>query len=190
MKIKIIIITLCVFVAAGAVFFFSRDNFIIEKDTAAAALKAYQLYTAAEKQKEITLYFGNPGNDGFKPVKTGIFETPILINQVKQALLLLLAGPPQDALRLIPDGTMLRDAYIDSSGIVYADFTQELNLNSPGGSTAEYLTVYSVLYTLFQAFPWIKGIKIIVDGRETMTLAGHISLESVFRPDDISGQQD
>lgn len=182
MKVKNVIIMVFAAAAAAVAFFTAKDYFIQEKNTAAAALKAYQLYTAQEKQKEIVLYFGDPASDGFKTVKNTIFDTPRQINQVKQALLQLLAGPPQDVLRVIPEGTILRDSYIDANGILYADFSQEISLNLPGGTTSEYLAVYSILNTLFENFSWIRGARLLVDGKETDTLSGHISMDRVFRP--------
>jgi spore germination protein GerM len=187
MKIKTLVIIVCLIAAGAVVYFLAKDYFIFEKNTAAAVLKAYQLYTAQEKQREISLYFGNADTDGFKTVKNKIFETPQQVNQVKQALLLLLAGPQQGAIRVIPEGTLLRDVYFDANGAIYADFSQELGLNLPGGSTSEYLAVYSILNTIFNNFSWVKGVRILVDGKEIETLSGHISLEGTFRPEDASG---
>jgi spore germination protein GerM len=189
MKRKNLIIAACVLAAAAAVLFIARNYFLFEENTATAALKAYQLYTAGEKEKEISLYFGSQDTDGFKAVKSRIYDTPRQVNQVKQALLLLLAGPGEAALRVIPEGTMLRDVYIDANDIVYADFSQEIGLNSPGGTTAEYLAVYSILKTIFNNFSWARGARILVDGKETETLTGHISLEGIFRPDDAAGRE-
>jgi spore germination protein GerM len=178
----IVIILLCAAAAAAAFYYFS-GGMMPEKNTVAAALKAYQLYTSEEKKREINLYFGAADSDGFAAAKGVIYETPLQVNQVKQAVLLLLAGPSQGTLRVIPEGTILRDVYLDSNGIAYTDFSQELSLNLPGGTTSEYLAVYSVLKTLFDAFPWIKGVRILVDGKETATLSGHLSLEGIFRPE-------
>jgi spore germination protein GerM len=184
MKIKNIMIIICVISAAALIFYVAGNYFIIEKNTSTAVLKAYQLYTSQEKQREVTLYFGDPASDGFKAVKNKIFESTQQINQVKQILLMLLAGPGQEALRVIPEGTLLRDVYLDANGTVYADLSQEISLNSPGGSTAEYLTVYSIINTIFENFSWVRGIRILVDGKEIGTLSGHISLEGIFRPED------
>jgi spore germination protein GerM len=181
MKNSKVLIFLCVICAAAAAIFL-RSYFSVEKNTAAAALKAYQLYAAGEKLREITLYFGNPESDGLKEFKNKIFESEQQINQVKQVLLLLLSGPEQNGMRVIPEGTVLRDVYFDATGTVYVDLTQEISLNSQGGSTAEYLTVYSILNTVFENFSWVRGVRILVDGKEAKTLSGHISLEGIFRP--------
>lgn len=180
------LLVILVLAALGALYMYFKDYFVFERKTAASALKAYQLYTAQEKQLDAALYFGDPASDNFKTAAVKIFETKQAVNQVKQALLLLLQGPPQGCVRVIPEGTVLRDAYLDQNGMLYADFSQEIAANQPGGSTAEYLTVYSVLNTVFKNFPWVKGVRMLVDGKETDTLSGHISLEGIFGPDDIT----
>lgn len=182
MKDKLPAIIATLVIAAAAVILVARNYFVLERNNAAAVVKAYQLYTAEEKLVDINLYFGDPDTDGFKAVKTGVFETPLRVNQAKQAVLKLLEGPPQGVLRVIPEGTMLRELYLDANGIVYADFSQELALNLPGGSTSEYLAVYSITNTLFDNFAWIRGLRILVDGKETTTLTGHVSLDGIFRP--------
>jgi spore germination protein GerM len=184
--VKKTLLAILALVVLGALYMYFKDYFLFERKTAASVLKAYQLYTAQEKQADVTLYFGDPASDKFKTAGAKIYETRQMVNQAKQAILALLQEPPQGCLRVIPEGAMLRDAYLDQNNILYADFTQEISVNHTGGSTAEYLTVYSILNTIFANFPWVKGVRILVDGKETETLAGHVSLEGIFRPEDIS----
>jgi Sporulation and spore germination len=76
----------------------------------------------------------------------------------------------------IPSGVTLRELFITSQGIAYVDLSQELITNHPGGSSAEELTVYSLTQTLVANFPAIKTAKILVEGREIQTIAGHLDL--------------
>lgn len=76
----------------------------------------------------------------------------------------------------IPPGVELRELFITSQGIAYLDLSQELVSNHPGGSSAEELTVYSLTQTLVANFPAIKTAKILVEGREIQTIAGHLDL--------------
>lgn len=75
-----------------------------------------------------------------------------------------------------PRGVELREVFITSQGIAYVDFSRELVKNHPGGSSAEELTVYSLSNTLIANFPAIKMVKILVEGREIPSLAGHLDL--------------
>jgi Sporulation and spore germination len=76
----------------------------------------------------------------------------------------------------IPSGVQLRELFITPQGVAYVDLSQELIANHPGGSSAEELTVYSLTQTLVANFPAIKTARILVEGREVQTLAGHLDL--------------
>jgi hypothetical protein len=75
-----------------------------------------------------------------------------------------------------PQGVELREVFITSQGVAYVDFSRELVQNHPGGSSAEELTVYSLSNTLIANFPAIKMVKILVEGREISSIAGHLDL--------------
>jgi len=152
------------------------------------AIKAYQLYAPGDKQRDAALFFGDTVNDGFKISSEKIFESVSTINQVKQVILFLLSGPKEGFLRLIPEGTSLREAYLDSNLICYLDFSREIAANHKGGTTGEYLTVYSIINTIFYDFPKISGVKILIDGKEAETLAGHIAIDTIFLRTDAARQ--
>ena len=76
----------------------------------------------------------------------------------------------------IPRGVVLRELFITSQGIAYLDLSREIVANHPGGSSAEELTVFSLTNTLVANFPAVKMVKILVEGREVQTLAGHLDL--------------
>ena len=75
-----------------------------------------------------------------------------------------------------PRGVELREVFITSQGVAYVDFSRELVQNHPGGSSAEELTVYSLSNTLIANFPAIKMVRILVEGREIPSIAGHLDL--------------
>lgn len=55
----------------------------------------------------------------------------------------------------------------------------------PSGVLAEELTVGSIVLTLNAIDPHISRIKILVDGKERETLAGHADLERFYTPADM-----
>lgn len=89
-------------------------------------------------------------------------------SQVVQLLIRRSASFPRDV--------ELREVFITSQGVAYVDFSQELVQNHPGGSSAEELTVYSLSNTLIANFPAIKMVRILVEGREIPSIAGHLDL--------------
>jgi Sporulation and spore germination len=96
---------------------------------------------------------------------------PSVQEQAKAVITLLLQRSAA-----IPPGVELRGIFITSQGVAYVDLSQELVTNHPGGSSAEELTVYSLTQTLVANFPAIKTAKILVEGREIQTIAGHLDL--------------
>lgn len=89
----------------------------------------------------------------------------------------LIKGPGMDSdlLPTIPVGTVLRDINVKSDGLIIVDFSKELITNHIGGTTAEALTVYSIVNTLTQ-FPTVDRVQFLVEGQYVETLMGHMDL--------------
>jgi hypothetical protein len=56
-------------------------------------------------------------------------------------------------------------------------------VHHPGGVRSELLTVYAVVNTLILNLPEVSAVKILIEGREVSTLAGHIALEDPLNAD-------
>lgn len=95
----------------------------------------------------------------------------------------LISGPEQGLAPTLPGATDLRGLFITEPGVAYVDLTGNVIEAYPGGSETERMTVYSIVNSLVLNIPRIKTVKILIDGRESMTLAGHIDLRSPFRAD-------
>ncbi|MBW2566494.1 MAG: GerMN domain-containing protein [Deltaproteobacteria bacterium] len=48
---------------------------------------------------------------------------------------------------------------------------------------SELFTIFSVVNTLALNIPEVDAVKILIEGREVKTLAGHMDIRSSFRPD-------
>ncbi len=79
-----------------------------------------------------------------------------------------------------PPGVRVLDVFVSGRGVAVVDFTLDLLEGHPGGLTAEELTVYSLSHTLVENLPAIAEVRLLVEGRETETLAGHLDLRSGF----------
>ena len=55
-------------------------------------------------------------------------------------------------------------------------FSKAFTADHPGGSSAEIMTVYSIVNSLTTNFPQIKRVQILVEGKEIESIAGHLSL--------------
>ena len=100
-----------------------------------------------------------------------ILYSPSLQQQAKEVVRLLLRRSGA-----IPRDVSLRELFITSQGVAYLDLSQELVSNHPGGSSGEELTVFSLSQTLIANFPAVKTVRILVEGREIQTIAGHLDL--------------
>jgi spore germination protein GerM len=89
----------------------------------------------------------------------------------------LINGPDRRNLPTIPAGTQLRSFFLLGDGTAVVDFSTHLRDNHPGGCRLEQLTLFSVVNSLILNISEIERVKILIDGAEAETLAGHLSLE-------------
>ena len=89
----------------------------------------------------------------------------------------LIKGPRQGLVRTIPQNTKIRAIYVTQEGICYVYLTSAIADQHPGGIKSELLTVYSIVNSVVLNVPEVKAVKILINGRESMTLAGHINLQ-------------
>ena len=144
-----------------------------EQRTAPASGGAPAKSPDSEKTGRIQVKLYVLGSSG-EELATETQEVPLkrsLPEQAKEVVRLLLQRSAA-----IPRGVELRELFITSQGVAYVDLSQELISNHPGGSSAEELTVFSLSNTLIANFPAIKTAKILVEGREIQTIAGHLDL--------------
>lgn len=125
----------------------------------------------------VELYVLDDSGRDLTPVTQEIPLEPSVQQQAKQVVRLLLRRSGA-----IPAGVQLRELFISPQGVAYLDLSPELVANHPGGSSAEQLTVYSLSTTLVRNFPSIQRVKLLVDGREIPTLAGHLDLSIPYGP--------
>mgnify|MGYP003345282791 CR=1 FL=1 len=95
----------------------------------------------------------------------------------------LLSPPPVPFVQVVPNGTALRGFYLTPTGDAVVDLSGDATAKHPGGTTAELLTVYSIVNTVTTNLPSVKRVQIVVDGEEVDTLAGHVDLRQPLEPD-------
>ena len=92
----------------------------------------------------------------------------------------LLDGPRKALTRTIPEGTSLRAFHLVGNGTAYVDLSKELRENHIGGARSELMTVYSLVNSIVLNLTEVDAVKILIDGQEETTLAGHIDLRYPF----------
>jgi hypothetical protein len=77
-------------------------------------------------------------------------------------------------------GAEIHDVYLVDPGLVVVDVNQAFADGQTSGVLAEELTVASMIQTLSANTPGLMRAKILVDGKERETLAGHADLSGFY----------
>lgn len=86
----------------------------------------------------------------------------------------------EDSPHPIPAGSEIRNVYLVDPGMAVIDTNAALADRHRSGILVEELTVISLVQTLSANVPGINRVKILVDGKERETLAGHADLTNLF----------
>jgi spore germination protein GerM len=126
--------------------------------------------------EELSLWFASRQEDALVMERRRVPPNQTPIDRVRVSLQELIAGPKGSALRTVPAEVKIREVFIDDQGTAYVDFSEELSQTHPGGPWAEMLTLRSIMQTLVTNVPGIKGVQILIEGREVETIAGHMDI--------------
>ena len=77
-------------------------------------------------------------------------------------------------------GSEIRDVYLVDPGLAVIDLNPAFADGHRSGVLVEELTVVSLVQTLSSNIPGITRVKILVDGKERDTLAGHADLTNFY----------
>ena len=96
----------------------------------------------------------------------------------------LMKGPSTpDALRLFPQDTVVRAAYLLPGGTAIIDLGGTTLSNGWGtGSHQELMAAYSLAQTIAANFTEGRRVRVLVNGTQAETLAGHVSLAKSLEP--------
>ncbi|MFZ0320920.1 MAG: GerMN domain-containing protein [Candidatus Sulfotelmatobacter sp.] len=80
----------------------------------------------------------------------------------------------------LPPGSDIRSVYLVDPGLAVIDVNAALADGHRSGVLAEELTVVSLIQTLSANIPGILKVKILVEGKQRDSLAGHADLSNFF----------
>ena len=80
----------------------------------------------------------------------------------------------------LPPGSDVRSVYLVDPGLAVIDVNAAFADGHRSGVLAEELTVTSLIQTLSENIPGILKVKILVEGKQRDTLAGHADLSNFF----------
>jgi spore germination protein GerM len=153
---------------------FARPNLAADLDVQSTGLKQ-------SDRSVVHLYFAYKEIAFLASEERVIVHSDDIIEFGKSIMDALIKGPKRDFMRTIPTGTALRAFYVTSDGTAFVDLTQNAADKHPGGSNSEMLTIYSIVNSLILNIPEVKTVKILIEGRESKTLAGHVDIRFPFK---------
>jgi hypothetical protein len=74
----------------------------------------------------------------------------------------------------------LKALYLDGQGTAYIDLVPSQQRDISASAWEEFLALYAMVNTVTQNFDEIKQVRFLVNGREALTLAGHMDLSRTY----------
>ncbi len=139
--------------------------------------------TGMPSSTEVSLYFVHAEELKLVAERRALSQTANIVEQIKSTVTELIRGSATALIPTIPEGTVVREVFLDEKGCVYVDFSLALSEKHPGGTTGELVTIASIVNTLTANFPEeIRRVRILIDGKEAGTIAGHIDISKPIFP--------
>ncbi|MGH2571252.1 MAG: GerMN domain-containing protein [bacterium] len=129
--------------------------------------------------RTIDLYFPAAGG-GIERESREIVGGELLEDDVRRTIDELIHGG-ESGVRPIPPATRLLNVFYDGDGEVTLSFTDHLRTDHPGGSEAEIATLECLVATIGANFAGVDQVRILIEGEEAVTLAGHADLRNPLR---------
>ena len=146
------------------------------KRLATRAEKEPEKKTPPRERKIVTLYFSEEKEEYLAGEKREISNKGDAQEEAKEVIHELIKGPKGKLIRTLPPRTKLLTLRIDEKGLAEVNFDKTLSRDHPGGSSAEIMTVYSIVNSLAFNFPQIKEVQILIEGRRE-GITGHLVMD-------------
>jgi spore germination protein GerM len=150
----------------------------------------FEKRTVPAERKEVLLYFSDSEGEYLIGEKRKILKKNAVKEEAKETIIELIKGPGGKLIPTLPPRTKLLTLQINDAGVAKVNFNPALSKDHPGGTSAEMMTVYSIVNSLSLNFPQIKRVQILIDGKPIETITGHLSLgQPVFPKRDLIKRQ-
>ena len=138
--------------------------------------------TSSQSTREVILYFSAVDGRTLVAETRKINECQLEEDCLSDTVQALIAGPAGSLAPILPAEVELRGVAVTDS-LVSIDFSRELIAAHPGGTQSELLTIYGLVDTLAVNFPYLRQVRILVEGAPAETLKGHVDLRQPINPD-------
>jgi hypothetical protein len=131
----------------------------------------------------VALYFPGPGGRLLREERS--IEGSTDPSQVAAHIVgALLEGPRSEiGFRPFPEGVTIGEVHVTGDGVAYVDLISAGNATPPfEGSTAELLTLYSLVNSVVENVPGARAVVVLWNGRQPRTFGGHIDTTRPLLP--------
>ena len=185
---KITLAILLLTYAGGAIYFRGLHRQLLrlahlERSEDQARREVIRPLTTAPEDKKVKakIFWASRDNPlALEAVEVDLPATAEPAERARLALDTLIASPPDPEQRTLPADAVLLALYLLPDGTAIADFSDALAGETPSGIASEQLAVDSIARTLHASLPAAQRLRILVQGQEVDTLAGHIDLTAAF----------
>jgi spore germination protein GerM len=129
-----------------------------------------------------TLFFASPDGQGLVREGREVEIEEGVEAGVENLVDELISGPLGSLTPTLPANVRVLGVRVDA-GVAQIDFGHELQDETPAGSTAEMVAVYSIVDTVTINFPQVKAVQFLVEGAPVQSLKGHLDLSTPLPPD-------
>jgi len=136
---------------------------------------------ASGPTEQVTLYVAYDDPGALRP-RTASIPLPAGRQQRAQELLraLLTIYLDKSSPHPLPAGSEIRDVYLVDPGLAVIDLNAAFADGHRSGVLVEELTLASLVETVAANVPGVTRVKVLVDGHQRDTLAGHVDLTNFF----------
>jgi spore germination protein GerM len=128
------------------------------------------------------VYYADKQETGLKSVKKKFAPTLDSHALGLEILKTLVEGPQSSTLSATwPKGTKINSFFITDEGRAYVDLNLERGMMENMDTQKELLAIYSLVNSLTLNISKIKMVKILIQGKDALTLAGHLDLEYFYK---------
>jgi len=184
---KIAAVVLALWVVIGAVYFRGLHRRVLDmarpqhtEERARREVRQPPVTTPTDVKEKAEIFWAAESGERLEPAEVELSLSADPVQRARQVIQALIAAPPDDAQRTLPADAALLEFYLLPDGTAVADFSDTLARATPSGILSEQLVVDSIARTLEANVPGVERLKILINGQEVETLAGHADLTGFF----------
>ncbi|MDQ7096281.1 GerMN domain-containing protein [Desulfosporosinus sp. PR] len=135
--------------------------------------------SSTSQSVKITLYFPNSDASGLIPVERTV---QVANQEVIKAMFTELSSPPAGLESPLPKGTTLLNATV-KDGVATLDLSGDFKKNFGGGSSAEVMTMYSIVNTL-TTLSDVHSVQFLLEGKKLDGILGSLDTSAPLTRND------